>query len=141
MSISLIAGKLGRLNLIDPEGGGISLAPVGPLVFVSDGGDGFFVDPKAAWQDVRTLDKCTLEQFMGRAWLHAPSYETLADVWEAMDTPMWEAAERIPRSSDYATVGRLRRFGAKEYLIQTESGDYGIVDEKQTAKWRLTPLD
>ena len=58
-----------------------------------------------------------------------------------MGTPLIEAADRLPRSSDYVTIGRLRRFGARDYLIQTENGEYGVVDEKQSGKWRLTPLE
>jgi len=51
-----------------------------------------------------------------------------------------DASMRPPGSSDYVSIGRLKQFGPKEYLIQSDAGEYGIVDEHQTQKWRLTPL-
>ena len=141
MNIDMIAGKLSRLGLIGPEGEGVGLAMVGPLLFVSDGSSGFYTDPKAAWQGLKNLTDCPARQFWDREWLDAPAYDSLAAVWEAQDTPLIEAAQKPPRSSDYVAIGRLRRFGPREYLIQTEGGEYGVVEEKQTAKWRLTPLD
>lgn len=141
MSIDLIAGKLSRIGLIGTDGDGVSLAMVGPLLFISDGSSGFYTDPREAWQGIKALDKCSPSQFWDREWLQAPVYDSLAEVWESLDTPQIEAADKPPRASDYVTIGRLRRFGAKEYLIQTENGEYGVVDEKQASKWRLTPLD
>ena len=90
---------------------------------------------------IKALDQCTLGQFWEREWLDGPAYDSLAEVWESLGTPLIEAADRLPRSSDYVTIGRLRRFGARDYLIQTENGEYGVVDEKQSGKWRLTPLE
>jgi len=141
MNIDMIAEKLSRLGLIGLDGEGVGLAMVGPFLYMSDGSSGFYVDPKIAWQGIKNLTECTPRQFWDRAWLDAPSYDSLADVWESWDTPLIEAAQKPPRSSDYVAIGRLRRFGPHEYLIQTEDGEYGVVDEKQASKWRLTPLD
>jgi len=140
MNIDMIVGKLSRLGLIDTEGEGVALAFVGPLLLLSDGSSGFYTDPKAAWQGIKNLTECTHRQFWERGWLDSPAYDSLSEVWESLDTPLIEAAQKPPRSSDYVTIGRLRRFGSKDYLIQTEDGEYGVIDEKQTAKWRLTPL-
>jgi len=141
MNLELIATKLLKLKLIDPDSGeGVAIAPAGPLVFVSGGGSGFYVDPKALWADLKCLSECSMEQFWERNWLHATAYETLAEVWEAWASPQLDAAMRPPKSSDYISVGRVRSFGPKEYLIQSDSGEYGIVDEHQAQKWRLTPL-
>lgn len=141
MDLNMIAGKLGRLGLIGTDGDGVSLSMMGPLLFVSDGSTGFYADPRVAWQGIKALDQCTPDQFWEREWLDGPAYDSLAEVWDSLDTPLIEAADRLPRSSDYVTIGRLRRFGAREYLIQTENGEYGIVDDKQAEKWRLTPLE
>jgi hypothetical protein len=141
MSITLIAGKLARMGLIDTDGDGVSLTMTGPLLFLSDGSTGFYTDPRAAWQGIKALDQCSPGQFWDREWLKAPAYDSLAGVWDSLDTPQIEAADKPPRASDYVAIGRLRRFGAKEYIIQTENGEYGVVDEKQASKWRLTPLD
>jgi len=141
MSIELIVRKLSRLSLIGTDGEGLQVIPIGPMLLFSDGSSGFYTDPRAAWDGIKSLAECTLEQFWDRSWLDAPAYDSLAEVWESLDTPQIEAADRVPRTSDYVSVGRLRRFGSKEYLIQTENGEYGVVDEKQAGKWRLTPLD
>ncbi|EHJ47343.1 hypothetical protein DFW101_1334 [Solidesulfovibrio carbinoliphilus subsp. oakridgensis] len=130
-----------RLGLLGVDGDGVSPAAVGPFVHFSDGSSGFYADLKAAWQWLRSLPKCTLEEFWEREWLDAPTYESLAEVWESLDTQQIEAADKPPRASDYVSIGRPRRVGPKEYLIQTENGEYGVVDEKQASKWRLTPLD
>lgn len=139
MNLDMIAGKLLRLGLIDTEGEGVRIAMVGPLLFVSDGSSGFYTDPHAAWQGLRNLTDCTPREFWTREWLDAPAYDSLAEVWEVTEAPQIEAAQRLPRSSDFTVIGRLKRFG-RDYLIQTEDGEYGVVDEKQTQKWRLTPL-
>lgn len=141
MSLDLIANKLSRMGLIGVDGDGVSLSMIGPLLFISDGSSGFYTDPKAAWQGIKSVDSCTLAQLWDREWLNAPAYDSLAEVWESLDAPQFEAADKPPRASDYVTVGRVRRFGARAYLLQTENGEYGIIDEKQASKWRLTPLD
>jgi hypothetical protein len=141
MNIDMIAGKLARLGLIDTDGDGLSVVLVGSLLLLSDGSSGFYTDPRAAWQGIRAMNECTPEQFWDRAWLDAPAYDSLAEVWESLDTPQIDAANRPPKTSDFVTIGRLRRFGAHDYLLQTENGEYAVVDEKQTSKWRLTPLD
>ncbi len=141
MSIDLIAGKLSRLGLLGLDGEGIAPSISGLFVYFSDGSDGFYTDAKQAWSNLRDLKECTHEEFWARGWLKAPSYDSLAEVWDILDTPQIEAAERLPRSSEFATIGRLRRFGAKQYLLQTDNGDYAVIDEKQATKWRLTPLE
>lgn len=139
MNIDMIAGKLSRLGLIGTEGVGVSLAPAGPLLFVGDDSTGFYADPKAVWSGLKSLSECTPDQFWSRNWLAAPSYDSLAEVWAAWDTPQFDASMKPPRSSDFVSIGRVRPFGAT-YLIQSENGEYGIVDDKQVGKWRLTPL-
>ncbi|WP_428560457.1 MAG: hypothetical protein ACP59X_09870 [Solidesulfovibrio sp. DCME] len=141
MSVDLIAAKLARMQLMDVDGEGVSVAMVGPMLYVSDGSSGFYTDPKAAWRGIKAMDKCSPDEFWDRAWLDAPSYDSLAEVWDSLDTPQFDAADRPPRSPEFLPVGRLRKFGPREYLLQTDTGDYGVVDEKQVAKWRLTPLD
>jgi len=140
MSLDLIVRKLSKLGLIDSEGEGIQAVPFGLLVFFTDGSSGFYADPREALNGLKSLDSCTPEQFWDRSWLDAPTYESLLEVWESLDTPQIEAAQKPPRSSDFISVGRLKRFGPG-YLIQTDDGDYGVVDEKQASKWRLTPVD
>lgn len=141
MDLNMVANKLSRLGLIGTEGDGVSLSMVGPLLFISDGSTGFYADPREAWQGIKALEECPFDQFWERAWLQGPVYDSLAEVWESLDSPQFEAEDKPPRASDYVSVGRLRPFGPKQFLLQTESGEYAVVDEKQTAKWRLTPLD
>ncbi len=141
MDLNMVANKLSRLGLIGTDGDGVSLSMVGPLLFISDGSTGFYADPRTAWQGIKALEECPFDQFWERAWLQGPVYDSLAEVWESLDSPQFEAEDKPPRASDYVSVGRLRPFGPKQFLLQTESGEYAVVDEKQTAKWRLTPLD
>lgn len=141
MSVDLIVSKLVQLGLRDKDGEGMGVGMVGPLVVLGDGAREFYADPREVWRAIKVLHECTAQAFWDRSWLKAPSYDSLAEVWESLNTPQLDAAERLPRSSDYATVGRLRHFGPRTYLLQTESGEYGVVDEKQTSKWRLTPLE
>jgi len=140
MDISLIAGKLLRLGLIGADGEGLSVSLVGPLLFLTDGSNSFYTDPKNAWEGLRELDTCSSSEFWDREWLsfRAPVYSSLAEVWDSLDTPLLDAADKSSQSSEDDSIGRLRRFGGRDYLLQTENGEYGVVGESQAGKWMLT---
>jgi len=141
MPLEWIAAKLVRLGLIDPDGGeGGAIAPAGRWSLSVAEGRVSLAIPRPCGPIPRASRRARWSSSGGAMGSNAMADASLAEVWEARPSPQWDAFMRPPRTSDYVSIGRLKRFGPTGCRIQSDSGEYGIVDERQTQKWRLTPL-
>lgn len=145
MSIDSIRSLLSKMKLTpaDDEMAVSAMRADNWIIFTDTSGDTVLITShddavRQLREASRGNSKPTTQTFWSGAWLAgAPFYKGFDALWNALNLYAYEATVPIPKTSERQTIGRVKKLGKDFYLMEAESGEYGLVPIKDTGKWRL----
>ena len=64
-------------------------------------------------------------------------YRNLEKLWVGIRADPSTVSVAVPRTTETAGIGRVKRISRDWWLFETKSGEYGLVATKDTVKWIL----
>lgn len=130
-----LAGKNDEMSV-----GVLSLPPF--FMFGDEGGEHLLI---AYADDVQRefnaiayrMGSLSKDGFWSGSWLAgSPRYRGLDELWRKFDSPTYSISVSVPKSQDRCGIGRAKRINRDTWLFESDTGEYALVPERDTVKWR-----
>lgn len=84
------------------------------------------------------MGRLTHEEFWSGIWLEkAPHYRGFDELWGALAAEPFTVSVSVPKESERLCIGRAKKLNKDFWLFESESGEYGLVPERETRKWYI----
>lgn len=143
MSLERVRTLLGKFGLTKPSDElAIQIIPLGPYIFFTDasGDNCLIVSEDYATQCLNSLSfrlgSLTRETFWSGKWLDTfMRYRSFDAFWGGLKPEPLSVSMAVPRTSETVGIGRAKRINRDWWLFEAETGEYSIVQNKDTEKW------
>ena len=145
MSLERVRAQLGKFGLAKPNDEmAVTVQSLSPYYLFSDSIGETFLIARADDVEQRlnaisyNMGKLTYEQFWSGVWLgRVPHYRGFDELWESLAAEPFTVSVSVPKASERLYIGRAKKLNKGIWLLESESGEYGLVPEQEAQKWYL----
>lgn len=145
MSLERVRTQLGKFGLAKPNDEmAVAVQPILPYYLFSDSiGETFLIaradDVSQRLNEISYhMGRLTPEQFWIGSWLDkAPRYRGFDELWESLAAEPFTVSVSVPKTTERLCIGRAKKLNRDFWLFESESGEYGLVPERETRRWHM----
>ena len=145
MSLERVRTQLGKFGLAKPNDEmAVAVQPILPYYLFSDSiGETFLIaradDVSQRLNEISYhMGRLTPEQFWSGSWLDkAPRYRGFDGLWESLAAEPFTVSVSVPKTTERLCIGRAKKLNRDFWLFESESGEYGLVPERETRRWHM----
>ena len=145
MSLERVRTQLGKFGLAKPNDEmAVAVQPILPYYLFSDSiGETFLIaradDVSQRLNEISYhMGRLTPEQFWSGSWLDkAPRYRGFDELWESLAAEPFTVSVSVPKTTERLCIGRAKKLNRDFWLFESESGEYGLVPEREMRRWHM----
>ena len=145
MSLERVRAQLGKFGLAKPNDEmAVTVQSLSPYYLFSDSIGETFLIARADDVEQRlnaisyNMGKLTYEQFWSGVWLgRVPHYRGFDELWESLAAEPFTVSVSVPKTTERLCIGRAKKLNRDFWLFESESGEYGLVPERETRRWYM----
>lgn len=145
MSLERVRTQLGKFGLAKPNDEmAVAVQPILPYYLFSDSiGETFLIaradDVSQRLNEISYhMGRLTPEQFWSGSWLDkAPRYRGFDELWGSLAAEPFTVSVSVPKTTERLCIGRAKKLNRDFWLFESESGEYGLVPERETRRWHM----